>query len=73
MRKEQTIESMKQHVKKEKETFRRLLDAKPNDGELAPIVSKQGNIFKTNNPMLLLFYQHIRKLKDQIRQRKALA
>ena len=58
---------MRQHLQREKETYKRLLQAKPDDSELKPTVKKEGDVFKTNNPMLLLFYQHIRKLKDDIR------
>jgi hypothetical protein len=33
-----------------------LLLAKPQESELKPTVKKDGDVFKTNNPMLLLFY-----------------
>jgi hypothetical protein len=72
MRKQQAIDTLKANLAKEQETHRRLLESKSAEDEIKPMIKKQGDVFKTTNPLLVLFQQHIRRLKDQIRQRKAL-
>jgi len=64
MRKQQAIETIKANISKEQETYKKLLEARPDDDSINPAVKKQGDVFKTTNPLLVLFQQHIRRLKD---------
>lgn len=62
MRKQQAVDTLKTNISKEVEQSKRLLETKGD--EFQPVVKKQGDVFKTTNPLLVLFQQHIRRLKD---------